>query len=106
MVKRSRSKSKKRGFGNIGVKLVAIAIIFGLAFLTCRWLYTALEKQREAEGHLQALLAEKAQLERIQIDLQEEKENLLTSSYIEELAREQLGLVRKGEILVAPREGG
>ena len=31
-------------------------------------------------------------------------EKLSTPSYIEQLAREKLGLVRKGEILIAPKE--
>lgn len=49
------------------------------------------------------LNSEKAQLIQEQKKLEEEIALLNTPLYIEQLAREQLGLVKKGEILIAPR---
>ncbi|MDR0434469.1 MAG: septum formation initiator family protein [Gracilibacteraceae bacterium] len=105
MARRSRSKSKKRGFGNIGVRFVSVVVILTVSFITWQWMSAALQKNQAASDQLQALSREKEQLEQVQANLREEIENLQTPSYIEELAREHLGLVRKGEILVAPREG-
>ncbi len=55
------------------------------------------------EQKLAQLNAEKAKLIQEQKDLGEEIVLLKTPAYIEQLAREQLGLVKKGEILIAPR---
>ncbi|WP_236006097.1 FtsB family cell division protein [Paradesulfitobacterium ferrireducens] len=55
------------------------------------------------EEKMAKLNSEKAQLIQEQKKLEEEIALLNTPSYIEQLAREQLGLVKKGEILIAPR---
>ncbi|MDR1605207.1 MAG: septum formation initiator family protein [Gracilibacteraceae bacterium] len=107
MGRNSRPKPGKRRRGGSGLKTVGKIIgVLLVLFMLSRWGWTALEKNRVATEQLQALRAEKLRLELVQSNLQEEIENLETPAYIEELAREQLGLVRKGEILVAPREDG
>ncbi|MDA8229203.1 MAG: septum formation initiator family protein [Desulfitobacterium hafniense] len=53
---------------------------------------------------LNELNQEKAVLIKNQQKLKEEIVQLNTPSYIEQLAREQLGLVRRGEILIAPKQ--
>lgn len=54
-------------------------------------------KVAELESQKQTLLEEKSGLE-------QEIVRLNTPSYIEQLAREQLGLVRKGEIMISPKK--
>lgn len=56
------------------------------------------------EKKIAKLNEEKTQLLQQQNDLQEEISRLNTPSYIEQLAREQLGLVRAGEIMIAPKK--
>lgn len=50
------------------------------------------------------LKEEKRQLIEQQENLKAEINLLNTPSYIEQLAREQLGLVRRGEIMIAPKK--
>jgi cell division protein DivIC len=101
---RARAKSRKRGAGSFGFKAIIVIVVLIGVIITSRWAWAALEKGRVAEERLNSLIAEKARLEEVQRELKEEIERLNTPSYIEQLAREQSGLVHKGEILVAPRE--
>jgi cell division protein DivIC len=57
----------------------------------------------QVEGRLAALNQEKVTLLQQEKLLQDEIVKLNTPSYIEKLAREQLGLVKKGEILISPK---
>jgi cell division protein DivIC len=107
MGKISHSNSRRRKARKGGAKAVDIIItvsVIAVLLMLARWGWSALEKNRLAQEHLQALRLQKERLEFVQANLREEIENLENPAYIEELAREQLGLVRKGEILIAPRE--
>jgi cell division protein DivIC len=103
MSKISQPKSGKRRTNRSRTTTAGIVVIAVLLILF-RWGWFALEKTRLAQENLQTLRVEKERLELIQLNLREEIENLENPAYIEELAREELGLVRKGEILIAPRE--
>lgn len=82
---------------------VFLLVCFSLAFIgSSTWnlwkLYGNLEQQ------LNGLNKEKATLTQQQKTLNEEIVRLNTPSYIEQLAREQLGLVKRGEIMIAPKK--
>lgn len=62
------------------------------------------ELQRDVERQLTELSQQKETLLAEQKVLETEIERLNTPSYIEQLAREQLGLVRQGEIMIAPKK--
>ena len=57
----------------------------------------------QVEEQLAQLNQEKAKLLQQEKDLNVEITKLNTPSYIEQLAREQLGLVKQGEILISPK---
>jgi cell division protein DivIC len=61
-------------------------------------------QQLEMDGQIAELNEKKTQLVEQQKNLQLEIVRLNTPSYIEQLAREQLGLVRRGEIMIAPKK--
>lgn len=58
----------------------------------------------KVEGQLAQLNQEKTELLTKQKELENQVVKLNTPSYIEQLAREQLGLVRRGEIMIAPKK--
>jgi len=57
----------------------------------------------QVDSRLTQLNQEKVTLQQQEKLLNEEIAQLNTPSYIEKLAREQLGLVKKGEILISPK---
>jgi len=57
----------------------------------------------QVEGQLAHLNQEKATLQQQEKLLHDEIAQLNTPSYIEQLAREQLGLVKHGEIIISPK---
>jgi Septum formation initiator len=57
----------------------------------------------QVEDQLASLNQEKVTLLQQEKQLHEEITQLNTPSYIEQLAREQLGLVKHGEILISPK---
>jgi len=57
----------------------------------------------QVEGQLAHLNQEKVTLLQQKKNLDDEIIQLNTPSYIEKLAREQLGLVKHGEILISPK---
>jgi len=59
---------------------------------------------REVYAEIDRLNREKAALLEQQRQLEEQIVKLNTPSYIEQLAREELGLVRPGEISIAPKK--
>ena len=58
----------------------------------------------QVEGQLANLNQEKVTLLQQEEQLKSEIVMLNTPSYIEQLAREQLGLVKQGEILISPKK--
>lgn len=93
-----KNKNNKRSLPRL--RLVVAFMAIGILGST-GWNLWRLHQQ--VESKLSALTQEKAALVQKQQKLQTEIERLNEPSYIEQLAREQLGLVRRGEITIAPR---
>ncbi|NLI90655.1 MAG: septum formation initiator family protein [Peptococcaceae bacterium] len=68
------------------------------------WSYQLLKIDQSTEIRKAQLEKQKDEIVAKNEQLRQEIEKLNTPTYIEQLAREKLGLVRKGEILVAPKE--
>ncbi|NLM21850.1 MAG: septum formation initiator family protein [Peptococcaceae bacterium] len=68
------------------------------------WSWQLIKIDQSMEQQLNYLLEQKNVLIAENEKLRKDIEKLNTPSYIEQLAREKLGLVRKGEILIAPKE--
>jgi len=82
-----------------------VILVMGIAImLACSWSYQLLKMDQTMESKKAQLLKQKNDMIAQNDQLREEIEKLNTPSYIEQLAREKLGLVRKGEILIAPKE--
>lgn len=96
--KGSRPKTRKQSFRLLSTFVVLFAFC---ALLSSA--YQLYELRKEVNQSIAQLDQEKENLLRHQKLLEEEILQLNTPSYIEQLAREQLGLVRKGEIRIAPK---
>lgn len=96
--KESRSKTKKRRFRPFSALIVLFVTV--ALFSSAHQLY---ELHKEVNQSIAQLNKEKDALLQEQKNLEDEILQLNTPSYIEQLAREQLGLVRKGEIRIAPK---
>ena len=94
-----RKRKKRRKKNPLLVLLLGIALM-----LAGTWSYQLMQLNQEMEQKKEELLQQKAEYIAKNAELREEIERLNTPSYIEQLAREKLGLVRKGEILIAPKE--
>ncbi|NLL52601.1 MAG: septum formation initiator family protein [Peptococcaceae bacterium] len=68
------------------------------------WSWQLIKIDQSMERQLNYLVEQKNVLIAENEQLRKHIEKLNTPSYIEQLAREKLGLVRKGEILIAPKE--
>jgi len=68
------------------------------------WSIQLFKMDQSIESQKNELIRQKNDLIAKNEKMRQEIEKLNTPSYIEQLAREKLGLVRKGEILVAPKE--
>lgn len=86
---RMRGKSRLKWFR---LMLVGMALYFG---------YVVMEQQ----SHLNEIAVQQAfaeqklqEQQKIQMDLEEEKKKLHEPDYIEKIAREELGMVKKGEL--------
>ncbi|RNC28696.1 MAG: Cell division protein FtsL [Candidatus Dichloromethanomonas elyunquensis] len=82
-----------------------LVIVLGTSLMLAgSWSYQLFKIDRSIESKKAQLVKQKDQLVAQNDQLRQEIEKLNTPSYIEQLAREKLGLVRKGEILIAPKE--
>lgn len=96
--KRSRSQKGRHRLRPVRfVVLVFVAILF----TSSGWQLYQLHS--EVTGKVAQLNQEKSRLLEEKKQLEDEIVLLNTPSYVEQLAREQLGLVRKGEIRIAPK---
>lgn len=68
------------------------------------WSYQLWNIDQSMESQKAQLVEQKTVLITQNDKLRKDIEKLNTPSYIEQLARQKLGLVRKGEILIAPKE--
>lgn len=101
--KTRRSREKKRDrWGNrlalIGVTLVvlSLAVVIDLKSVSLK------EKDLAYQIREENLLAQKAEEEERKEELEERKIYVQTKQYIEEVAKEKLGLVKQEEILLKP----
>ena len=98
-MKSNRKPAKKRKSNPFFVVLFGTALI-----LAGTWSYQLIELDSSMEERKSELLRQKNTIAAQNDKLRQEIEKLNTPSYIEQLAREKLGLVRKGEIIIAPKQ--
>lgn len=96
-----RSKQKKKKHRIKPLTLAVLLLGLGMAGSSA-WNLWQLHKS--VEGRLVSLQAEKATLMEQQAQLRLDIQRLHDPGYIEQLAREQLGLVRRGEITITPKK--
>lgn len=99
MGKKSTTKKRKRKANPLFVFVMGTALI-----LAGSWSYQLYKLDQSAEMEKAELMQKRNDLIAQNDKLRQDMEKLNTPSYIEQLAREKLGLVRKGEILIAPKE--
>lgn len=92
-------RKRKRRMNPLFVVGLGIALMLGGS-----WSYQLFNIDRSMVAQKAELISQKNQLAAKNENLRKEIEKLNTPSYVEQLAREKLGLVRKGEILIAPKE--
>lgn len=98
-ISKKNIRKRKRRMNPLFVVGLGIALMLGGS-----WSYQLLNIDRSMVAQKAELISQKNQLASKNEDLRKEIEKLNTPSYVEQLAREKLGLVRKGEILIAPKE--
>lgn len=103
-MKRTQQKINSKKRPRVRIRLGSIFILcFTLAVVgSSGWELWKLRVQ--VEGQLDSLNQKRATLLQQKKQLNEEIVKLNTPSYIEQLAREQLGLVKDGEIAVSPKK--
>lgn len=84
-------------FNTTLIIVLFVAVAAGSSAWKLWQLYTQVEDQLAQLNQEKALLLQQEKI------LHDEIELLNTPEYIEKLAREQLGLVKKGEILISPK---
>lgn len=77
-----------------------------LAVCTKEGISLQLEKMHECEVREQTLQMLKAEEEERALQLEEKRIYIQTKQYVEQIAKEKLGLVNKDEILLKPDESG
>ncbi|UWG97735.1 septum formation initiator family protein [Dehalobacter sp. DCM] len=97
--KKNMKKRRRRRVNPLFVIGLGIALMLGGT-----WSYQLYNIDQSMENQRAELITQKQQLAAKNDALRNEIEKLNTPSYVEQLAREKLGLVRKGEILIAPKE--
>lgn len=99
IAKKPQPKSRRRRFRPI--RHIILAFLTFL-FVSSGWqLY---QLHNDVTQNMARLNEDKTNLINEKKNLEDEIVQLNTPSYIEQLAREQLGLVRKGEIRIAPKK--
>ena len=94
MTKNTQSKKKFRLLAIIGIVVITVGVFCGLQFYRGHKALVLMEKQKkELLKQIEYKKFEKSRLTAI-------LENLNSEAYIERVAREELGLVKKGEILI------
>lgn len=103
-MKRTRQKINTKNRSRVRIRLGSVIVLcFTLTVVgSSGWQIWQLNAQ--IEGQLTNLNQEKNILLQQEKDLRDEIAQLNTPSYIEQLAREQLGLVKHGEILISPKK--
>lgn len=92
-------------------KKLSKATIFGVVLVTVVLCGTLLYKQsalkaqgKEYSAQIEELKKQKKELAKEKENLEDFKDYVKTDEYVEEVAREKFGLVKKGEIIFEPEE--
>jgi len=93
-----RIKSRKRRTNPLFIILMGTALI-----LAGSWTYQLYELDKSMAEKKNDLIEQRMLIATQNQKMREDIEKLNTPSYIEQLARDKLGLVRKGEIVIAPK---
>ena len=105
MTKRSQiAKDSQPKAGRRRIRPVRHIVLLFFTFLFASSGWQLYQLHSEVTHDIAQLNEEKLNLLNEKKDLEDKIVQLNTPSYIEQLAREQLGLVRKGEIRIAPKK--
>lgn len=100
---RQKIKIKTANRKRIRLRGGSLFILFFAFSLTGSSVWQLWKLRSQVEEQLTSLNQEKVTLLQQEKNLNEQITLLNTPSYIEQLAREQLGLVKHGEILISPK---
>ncbi len=98
MSERVKSR-KKRRTNPLFIILMGTALI-----LAGSWTFQLIEMDQNMAKKKADLIQQRSYITAQNEKLRSDIEKLNTPSYIEQLARDKLGLVRKGEIVIAPKQ--
>ncbi|MCL1851578.1 MAG: septum formation initiator family protein [Peptococcaceae bacterium] len=98
--------SPKRQGRKKGRKMSPLYVVVTFVFLVLviTWSVQLNKTERDLNARIQELTRQKTDLIAQNDSFRKEIELLNTPDYIEQLARDKLGLVRKGEYVVAPKK--
>lgn len=99
MTAKKRSRRKRKSVNPFLAVFLGIVVL-----LASKWSYQLWEIDQATDAQKNKLLEQRQELLADNEKLRKEVEKLNTPSYIEQLAREKLGLVKKGEIVIAPKK--
>lgn len=102
-MKRTSLKTKTQNRQKFRLLRFPILIMCVVFVVTGSSVWQIWKLHSQVENQLAQLNQEKTSLLKEKKRLQDEIVQLNTPSYIEQLAREQLGLVKHGEILISPK---
>lgn len=102
-MKRTRLKSNSKNRQRVRIRHSSVLILCLIMVIVGSSAWQIWKLRSRVEGQLAQLNQEKAKLIQQEKLLNDEITRLNTPSYIEQLAREQLGLVKEGEILISPK---
>lgn len=102
-MKRTRLKSNSKNSQRVRIRHSSVLILCLIMVIVGSSAWQIWKLRSRVEGQLAQLNQEKAKLIQQEKLLNDEITRLNTPSYIEQLAREQLGLVKEGEILISPK---
>jgi cell division protein DivIC len=102
-MKRARQKFKIKNRQRVRFRRGSVFVLCFMLAVVGSSAWQIWELRSQVDGQLAQLNQEKATLLQQEGLLNNEIAQLNTPSYIEQLAREQLGLVKHGEILISPK---
>ena len=102
-MKRARQRIKTQNRPRVRLRYGTIFVLCFMVAVVGSSTWQIWKLRSQVDGQLANLNQEKTTLLQQQKVLHDEIAQLNTPSYIETLAREQLGLVKRGEILISPK---
>ena len=103
-MKRALQKIKTQNRPRVRLRYGTILVLCFMVAVAGSSAWQIFKLHSQVEGKLAHLNLEKITLLQQEKLLNDEIAQLKTPSYIERLAREQLGLVKRGEILISPKK--